>query len=194
MCKRPKFQFPLRILFPGASLCLHAHLRDCDMLGGLFYLALNSEGVRICPSYQSPAPAGTTWLSSQTRATASNFPTHLIWKPAKIGERPYKYVKQEVQITQWCKFPVIDALLKTIKILEKLQCWWMCFPPDADWLVPCGVWLMYCTFRADFILDFYHFLEARGRHSGRNQKTLCHSHFVCGQHGRILSVSIRRGF
>lgn len=116
-----------------SARCLHAHLRDCNMLGRLFYFALNRKGVRICSSFQSLAPASTTWLSSQTGASASNFPTHLIWKPAKIGERPYKYVKQEVQITQWCKYPVIDALLKTIKILEKLQCWWMCFPPDAVW-------------------------------------------------------------
>lgn len=34
-----------------------------------------------------------------TRDRASNFPAQLIWKLAKIGERPYKYVKQEVQIT-----------------------------------------------------------------------------------------------
>lgn len=194
MCKGPKFRFQLRIFIPGGLSVPTCSLTRLCCVRGIILSRTDQGRCQNLPVFQSPAPAGTTWLSSQTRATASNFPTHFIWKPAKIGERPYKYVKQEVQITQWCKFPVIDALLKTIKILEKLQCWWMCFPSRCCLAVPCGVWLMYCTFRADFILDFYHFLEARGRHSGRNQKTRCHSHFVCGQHGRILSVSIRRGF
>lgn len=65
------------------------------------------EFASILPAaFQQPS----TWLSSRTGATASNFPTHFSWTPAKIGERPYKYVKQEVRITQGCKFPVIDAL------------------------------------------------------------------------------------
>lgn len=133
MCKRPKFRFQLRIFIPGGLSVPTCSLTRLCCVRGIILSRTDQGRCQNLPVFQSPAPAGTTWLSSQTRATASNFPTHFIWKPAKIGERPYKYVKQEVQITQWCKFPVIDALLKTIKILEKLQCWWMCFPPDAVW-------------------------------------------------------------
>lgn len=53
MCKRPKFQFLLRILIPGAPLCLHDHLRACDMLGDYFILHWTAKVLEFARLFRS---------------------------------------------------------------------------------------------------------------------------------------------
>lgn len=84
-------------------ICWHLWLYICNQsywsvhltfIGFFFFFKFST-------SFLFKSPVATTKYLTQltTRHGASNFPAHLIWKPAKIGERPYKYVKQEVQIT-----------------------------------------------------------------------------------------------
>lgn len=122
-------------------------------------------------------------------------PAHLVWNPAKVGERPHKYAKQEV--FRWHIIHVNPPWLASDHIPRTMICLWKLsalvtrIKAGADFffffLPP-----PYVEGGLIHIVDLYHFPGREGRGRGRLLTTPYHGHFVCGQHGIILPVSEKK--